>query len=305
MTMVAQKAATQRTHTQLLEVWRESLVTDGETEPRTSALHELAEYYHITPEEAHQRALHWEEDSVKEWEAKPRDTEDGLLDFYRTQQSWIYDTVWYHAQQYYEEQPPESVMIAERIQGLKPGKHLDFGAGPGSTSLFFHQLGWDVSLADISTTLQEFAKWRLTRRGIEATYYDTSREALPSETFDLITACDVMVHVPDPRATLIDLHRALKPGGYLIFNVDARPRPARETQWHLYPFAYPVLRPVRQVGFAREPRLEFFHVFRKLAYNSPTRQSLVGTYDLLRYNEGISRIGQIVRDARARRQRGK
>jgi 2-polyprenyl-3-methyl-5-hydroxy-6-metoxy-1,4-benzoquinol methylase len=290
-----------QTRATLLEQWRESLVVDGYTDPRESALHELALYFHITPEEARRRADHWEEDSIEEWEAHPRDTAEGLLDFYRTQQSWVYDTVWYHAQQYYEVQPPESVMIAERLSGLTPGQHLDFGAGPGSTSLFFHHLGWTISLADISSTMQAFAKWRLDRRGVPATYYDTSKDALPDNTFDVVTACDVMVHVPDPRATLVQLHQALKVGGYLVFNVDARPKPSRETQWHLYPFAYPILRPVRAVGFAKEPKLEFFHVYRKISDNSAVRVALVTANDTCRYNLAVSKVGQLVRDIKARR----
>jgi SAM-dependent methyltransferase len=274
---------------------------DGFSDPRESALHELSLYFDIPVEEARRRCLNWEQDSIAEWEAANRATPEGLLDFYRTQQSWIYDTVWYHAQQYYEVQPPESVMIADRLNGVTPGQHLDFGAGPGSTSLFFHQLGWAVSQADISTTMQAFAKWRLERRGIAATYFDTSKEPLPDNSFDVITACDVMVHVPDPRATLIQLHRALKVGGYLFFNVDARPQPSRETQWHLYPFAYPILRPVRAVGFTREPKLEFFHAYRKLADNGAARVALVTAYDTCRYNRLVAKAGQIVRDVKARR----
>ncbi|MBF6589148.1 MAG: class I SAM-dependent methyltransferase [Ktedonobacterales bacterium] len=284
----------------LLAQWRESLLVDGYTDPQASALHELALYFQMTPEEARARCLHWERDSVAEWEAAPRDTPEGLLDFYRTQQSWIFDTVWYHALQCTGEMPPESVMIAQRLGAFPPGDHLDFGAGPGGTSLFFSRLGWRVALADISTTLQDFARWRLERRGIAARYYDTSHEALPDEAFDLITACDVMVHVPDPAATLAQLHRALRPGGLLFFNVDARPRSSRETQWHLYPYAYPVLRPVRRLGFAREPKLEFFHVYRKLPTNGMVRAGAVGAYDLCRYNRAVSTVGTLARAVRAR-----
>jgi SAM-dependent methyltransferase len=279
----------------LLEEWRESLVVDGYDDPRASALHELALYFNMSEAEVKQRCLNWEQDSVAEWEARPRDTPEALLDFYRTQQSWIFDTVWYHAQQYYEVLPPESVMIAERLRDITPGTHLDFGAGPGGTSLFFHKLGWDTALADISSTLQAFAKWRLERRGISAAYFDTSQDELPADTFDLITACDVMVHVPDPRATLAQLHRALKVGGYLIFNVDSRPKPSRETQWHLYPYAYPVLRPARAVGFVHEPKLEFFHVYRKLPENNAMRVRAVTLYDTCRYNLLVSKVGEVLR----------
>lgn len=305
MTMSVSQSASpkQYDHAGLLEAWRESLVVDGYDDPRESALHELSLYFDMPKDKVRERCMNWERDSVQEWEAAPRDTPEGLLDFYRTQRSWIFDTVWYHAQQFYEVQPPESVMIAERLRNVIPGKHLDFGAGPGSTSLFFHHLGWDVSLADISTTMQEFAKWRLGRRNIPATYFDTSREELPDNAYDLITACDVMVHVPNPRETLAQLHSALKVGGYLVFNVDSRPKPSRETQWHLYPFAYPILRPVRSVGFKREPKLEFFHVYQKLAVNGATRVRLVTVSDAFRYNSVVSHAGELVRTWKNRRER--
>jgi 2-polyprenyl-3-methyl-5-hydroxy-6-metoxy-1,4-benzoquinol methylase len=299
-----------RTRDDLRELWRASLVTDGYDDPRESALHELSLYFGMSREEARERCLRWEQDSIVEWEAHPRDTAEGLLDFYRTQRSWIFDTVWYHALQYTGERPAESILIAQRLEALEftpssgastgrastgvapVGRHLDFGAGPGSTSLFFHRLGWEVALADISTTMRDFARWRLGRRGIEATYYDTSREDLPPDSFDVITACDVMAHVPDPRETLERLHRALRVGGYLIFNVDARPIPSRETQWHLYPYAYPVLRPVRAVGFARESQLEFFHVYRKLAANPILRICAGLALDACRYNGWVSRTAR-------------
>ena len=294
---------TPRFHTraELLELWRKSLVVDGHTDPRESALHELSQYFHISVDEARRQCLNWVDESIAEWGAQPRDTPEALLDFYRTQRSWIFDTTWYQAQQYFEEVPAESVMIADRLRAVQPGHHLDFGAGPGGTSLFFHQLGWDVSLADISTTMQAFARWRMDRRGISATYYDTSAVSLPANTFDVITACDVMVHVPNPREVFVMLHRALKVGGYLFFNIDARAKPTRDAQGHLYAYAYPVLRPVRSVGFAREPKLEFFHVFRKLAGNPPWRAFAVTAYDTCRYNLLVSRAGQVVRDVRARR----
>lgn len=48
-------------------------------------------------------------------------------------------------------------------------------------------------------------------------------EELPweDETFDLITCLDVIEHTPDDRATLRELLRVTKPGGYLLVTVPA------------------------------------------------------------------------------------
>ncbi len=286
---------------QLREIWRRSLTLPNLPDPRDSALNELARYFEMSEEEVRARCLGWEQESIAEWEAGRRDTPSGLLEFYRTTQSWIFDTVWYHAEQYHGNQPAESIMIAERLAKVRPGSHLDFGSGPGSTSLFFQRLGWQVALADISTSMLTFARWRFAQRGLNASFYDLNDQDLPYEAFDLITACDVMVHVPDPEDTLRRLHRALKPGGLLIFNVDARPKKLRETQWHLYPHAYPVLRPVRRVGFQRLPRLDFFHVYRKIPTRTLQAEICVRAYDLARYNRSVSAVGDLKRAVGRRR----
>ena len=280
---------------ELLEVWRESVVLDGFADPSGSVLHELSLYFDISVDEARDRCLHWVRDSVQEWEASARDTPEGLLDFYRTTQSWIFDTMWYHAQQYYGTKPAESVMIARRLAHLQPGRHLDYGAGVGSTSLFFQRLGWQVALADISASMQAFARWRFAQRKLDAEFYDLTAQELPADYFDVVTACDVMAHVPDPARTLRRIRRSLKPGGLLIFNVMAHPDLTGEYVGHLYHHSYPVLQPVRRIGFERLPRLEFFHVYRKVSRRTPARALAVQLYDAVRYNRLVSAGGDVKR----------
>jgi SAM-dependent methyltransferase len=48
----------------------------------------------------------------------------------------------------------------------------------------------------------------------------------PNGTFDLITCLDVIEHTPDDVATLTELHRVTKPGGWLLVTV-----PAYEVLW--------------------------------------------------------------------------
>ena len=43
----------------------------------------------------------------------------------------------------------------------------------------------------------------------------------PDETFDLVTCLDVVEHTPDDRATLLELRRVLRPGGWLLVTVPA------------------------------------------------------------------------------------
>ena len=48
-------------------------------------------------------------------------------------------------------------------------------------------------------------------------------EELPwaGRTFDLITSLDVIEHTPDDRATLAELLRVCRPGGWLLVTVPA------------------------------------------------------------------------------------
>jgi 2-polyprenyl-3-methyl-5-hydroxy-6-metoxy-1,4-benzoquinol methylase len=96
--------------------------------------------------------------------------------------------------------------------------YLDFGSGIGSSAILFAKAGWDVTLADVSTPLLQFARQRLERRGLRATYVDLKTERLPSDRFDVVTCFDVIEHTVKPLDTLRQIRRALKPGGYLVLN---------------------------------------------------------------------------------------
>lgn len=273
----------------LLEVWKKILTQGKFEDPYEAVLAELSEYFKMTVEEVRRRCLHWEDYSVEEWESKDRSTTEGILDFYRTQVSWIFDTMWYHARQYEEDSLAETVNIYASLQKMiKTGNHLDFGAGPGSSSLFFHEMGWEVSLADISDTMQDFAKWRFQQRGVPAIFINNSREKLPANSYNLITAFDVMVHIPNTKGTLQTLRNSLKPGGYLIFNIDNQPK-TRRTASHLYEEQYPVLRNVRGLGFQRLPKITYFHVYQKVE-RTPIVNSGIWLLDQIRYNYFVTKF---------------
>jgi SAM-dependent methyltransferase len=74
-------------------------------------------------------------------------------------------------------------------------KGLDFGSGPGPTlSLMFEEAGHEMSLYD--------------------SFYDDNPSVF-KETYDFITATEVVEHLFHPRQELERLWRCLRPGGYL------------------------------------------------------------------------------------------
>ncbi|GAY11782.1 bifunctional 2-polyprenyl-6-hydroxyphenol methylase/3-demethylubiquinol 3-O-methyltransferase UbiG [Pseudonocardia sp. N23] len=219
-------------------------LTIGDADVRTSILDDLATYHDITPEEARRRALHWEEISVQEWADAGGD--DGRVEFYRTQQSWAYDLMWWAYLQSEGHGDPSNVVALRFLQQWAPGRrHLDFGSGVGVTSQVFLETGWTSTMADLSSTLLDFARFRLERRGQEATTIDLLGAELPAGAYDAITAIDTLAHVPDVHETARQLHTALGRDGVLVANIDVRSA-TPETVWHLHDdeqrAAYDVLR---------------------------------------------------------------
>lgn len=239
-----------------MTLFRDALRPMGGGSSRDGVLGDLAEYHGLAPEEALQRCLHWEDTSVEEWEAAPRDSADGLADFYATVESWSFDLLWYAYLQSLGYGYPESVIVADRV-GRHPrgrGSMLDLGSGAGVTAQLFAALDYDVTLADVSKPLLDLARWRLERRGVQADYLHLPAE-LGEDAFDLVTALDVMVHVPDPAETAERLYRALRPGGLLIANYDVRRR-SRSSAWHLYEDDLPLRWAVERAGFRPETLID-------------------------------------------------
>ncbi len=199
--------------------WREALLLPGETDLVESGLRELAEYFGIRREEARAQCEIALTESKREWEAAPRRTTDQIKDFYRSTRSYIFEHVWWHATDLAANSV--NVEILKFAQRRSARHYLDFGSGVGSNAILFARHGFQVALADISTPMLEFARWRLQRRGIEVELIDLNCRELPREGFDFATAVDVFEHLPQPKTELKQIRLALKEGGVLVFNCRA------------------------------------------------------------------------------------
>lgn len=240
------------------DLYRDVLRTGPEVDIRESLVQELSDYHGIPPDECVRRCLNWEELSVDEWHARDRGTPEAIADFYRSVSSWSFDLLWYAYLKAEAIQYPVDVVIAQDLPEIqRGGRLLDFGSGVGTTAQFFAGLGYVVDLADLSTSLLEFARYRLERRGLEATYLDLNHDQLPEAAYDVVLAVDTLVHVPDLAVTARALHRCLKPGGLLYANFDVR-TPSRENAWHLYTDDLPLRWTVQRAGFEPEERLDWY-----------------------------------------------
>ena len=281
----------------LMETFREGLRLAEMSDVRTAILDDLSAYYGYSPDECVQRCLHWEEWSIAEWKSGNRSSADGLVDFYQSTQSWSFDLLWYAYLQATGYAAPGSVMLATEAtrRGVGPGaQHLDFGSGIGATAQLFQGLGYVSTLADISTTLQAFARFRFERRGQSATFLDLNTTALPADCYDVVTAIDVLAHVPDVAVTARELHQAMKPGGILFANYDVRP-PSDANAWHLYADVAPLEWAVRRAGFARRGAVDGSWGIYERVEPRGAAYAVRSARDLLLY-----RVGLVHRAAQAR-----
>jgi SAM-dependent methyltransferase len=97
------------------------------------------------------------------------------------------------------------------------GRVLDAGCGSGRMLVELQRYG-DVCGIELDEDAAEMARGR--RRG-EVRTGRLEELPWPPELFDLITCLDVIEHTPDDRATLRELRRVCKPGGWLLVTVPA------------------------------------------------------------------------------------
>ena len=234
-----------------METFRAALKID-DLDVRESVLQELSDYHGFSPEECLKRCLHWEDWSVEEWKSADRSTPEGIQEFYQSVESWAFDLMWYAYLQTTGHGYPASVIAARFAADTAKGRdYLDFGSGTGTTAQLFARLGFRSTMADISEPLLKFAAWRMERHGDQAAQIHLTTEELPANTYDFITALDTLVHVTDFDATARDLHRAIRPGGYLLANFDVRKQGDYGTQWHLYNDLHTLDHRLRVAGFVR------------------------------------------------------
>jgi len=89
---------------------------------------------------------------------------------------------------------------------------LDFGSGPGPTlSIMFEEIGHTVTIYD---------------------YFYAKNPVALQQTYDFITATEVVEHLHDPARILSQLWTLLKPGGYLGLMTKLVRDQEAFTKWH-------------------------------------------------------------------------
>ena len=94
-------------------------------------------------------------------------------------------------------------------------KILDIGCGSGINLEFLRRWGLVVGIDQSEAALASAKQYGAVERG------DALNLPRPNETVDLITAFDVLEHLPDDQSALKEWGRVLRSGGYVAISVPA------------------------------------------------------------------------------------
>ncbi len=233
-------------------LWTDALLIDGMQNLQDSLVREIGLYVQNPDLDAIRlRCASAVEELAREWREKvdPHDRQS-IERFYDENQAEIYELMGWHILSD-DLSPLAYVTALEFAQRNGCRSCLDFGAGVGSGSLLFARHGFAVGLADISSPLLDFSRWRFQLRGLPANFVDLKNSALPSQSFDIVTAMDVFEHLADPAEAIEALAAALRPGGFLFGRFGDEPN--EERPLHVVEDF--------EASFARLPALGFVQVW--------------------------------------------
>jgi len=118
---------------------------------------------------------------------------------------------------------------AEILPDLKDKAVLDVGAGTGRLTGLLLKKGARVTALDVSKKMLEVLKKKFPAVSIQVG--DAEDLPFPDESFDLVTAAFVVVHLKDPSIFFQETYRVLKPGGKLIItNINQKEAPPVKTE---------------------------------------------------------------------------
>ena len=135
-------------------------------------------------------------------------------------------------------------------QARVPRRLLELGSAGGWLLKHARERGWQAQGVEFSADAAEHAR----ALGLEVFQGDLLAAALPAETFDLVYMGDVLEHVPDCLAVLVEAVRLLKTGGHLylrgpittnslarrlalaLYGATGRTIVLREPPYHLWEF---------------------------------------------------------------------
>ncbi len=125
----------------------------------------------------------------------------------------------------------------------KDARVLDWGAGPGFLSYLLESQGVDTTYYEFKDESASYAFVLGQLKGDKVFIEDPVRMPFQDGSFDAVTSCGVLEHVPDPALSLAEIHRVLRPGGLFFVHhfpnrfswterlADRIGQPAHDLRW--------------------------------------------------------------------------
>ena len=157
---------------------------------------------------------------------------------------------------YREAQETLSATFAEKVSLIRryapSGQLLDAGAAYGiflqRAKPYFNGIGLEISNFAASVANKEF--------GVDVQVGSIEKTIFPDNHFNVITMWDIIEHLVDPFNALKEVHRILKPGGYVFISTDDSanwlPRLLGKYWWAIGP-------PLHICHFSKQGIIEMFN----------------------------------------------
>ena len=113
------------------------------------------------------------------------------------------------------------------------GRLLDIGFGEGALLTVAGEQGWSCHGVELAQASLDFG----TARGWTVARNAEDPERFPPAGFDVVTAFELVEHVPNPRQIFDLAHRCLRPGGLLYLttpNADSLNSKYLDTRWSIF-----------------------------------------------------------------------
>lgn len=112
-------------------------------------------------------------------------------------------------------------VIKNMLSGISYTHVLDVGCGDGGllevVSRSSSYTGIDISPTQLASFRKILRKNK--RKKVRLVQGDITKLPFATESFDVALMCDVLEHVLEPTKVLVEIHRVVKKGGYIIFSI--------------------------------------------------------------------------------------
>jgi ubiquinone/menaquinone biosynthesis C-methylase UbiE len=163
--------------------------------------------------------------------------------------------------------------LGERLP--PPAAVLDFGCGTGDLAAHLARDGYQLTAGDISRAMLAEAERAFGERGIRWAPLEAASPALPfaDAAFDAVVASSVLEYVPAIDATLAELARVVRAGGFVLATVPNPRHPTRRLEQVL---AKLVELPPGRALLALSRRLRAYGQYLRLSRNRASSEEWAG-----------------------------